>query len=159
MADLWDSKGALFSEDRKYRYALLRNWDLNKPLIMFIGLNPSTANENQDDATIRRVCRFAFDWDFGGVYMMNLFAWVTPYPEELRKVEDPIGDNDKWLIKAQAKCDEVVFCWGNFPEAKERSEQVMKMFPSAKALILNKDGTPRHPLYVPANTVPVEFKR
>lgn len=157
MANLFDSNGALFSPDRKYRYALFRMWDLKKPLIMFIGLNPSTANEVDNDPTIRRVIRFAQDWDYGGVYMMNLFGLVTPYPEDLKTCADPVGENDKWLEKAYDKCEDVVFAWGSFPEAAERAKKVMQMFPNAKALIINKDGAPRHPLYVPANTVPVIF--
>jgi hypothetical protein len=152
----FNDKGAIFSEDRKYRYALFRMWDINKPSVMFIGLNPSTANEVSDDATIRRVIRFAFDWGYGGVYMMNLFGLVTPYPEELKKCADPIGENNKWLEKASNKCEDVV-C--SFPEATERAKEVMAMFPNAKALIVNRDGTPRHPLYVPANTVPVLFEQ
>jgi len=64
--------GAEFSECRKYRYALWRIWDKSKPLVMFIGLNPSTANENVDDPTIRSVCRMTKNNGYGGVYMMNL---------------------------------------------------------------------------------------
>ena len=56
---------------------------------MFIGLNPSTANEITNDPTIRRVQRFAFDWGYGGVYMMNLFAYITAYPKELEHAESP----------------------------------------------------------------------
>src|SRR3954470_12052751 len=99
--DLFDSRAAIFSDDRKYRYCLFRQWDIDAPVVMFIGLNPSTANETQDDPTIRRVCKFAFDWGFGGVYMMNLFAWVTAYPQELMLVEKPIGDNDRFLMRAR----------------------------------------------------------
>lgn len=158
MAEILSENGAIFSPDRKYRYALFRMWDINKPSIMFIGLNPSTANEVDNDATIRRVIRFAQDWDFGGVYMMNLFGLVTPYPDELLQADDPVGENDKWLEKACAKCDEIIFCWGSFPQSKERAEKVKAMFLGAKALVINSDGSPRHPLYVPANTKPVKYQ-
>ena len=83
-------QGAQFTEDRQYRYALWRIWNEDKPLVMFIGLNPSTANEYKNDPTIRRVMRYAADWGYGGVYMMNLFAWVTPYPKELEKARIPL---------------------------------------------------------------------
>lgn len=63
-----------------------RIWDDQKPLIMFVGLNPSTANEKYDPPR-QKIC-------IGGVYMMNLFAWVTPYPEELITSENSIGEND-----------------------------------------------------------------
>lgn len=157
MNDLFGNSGAEFSKDRKYRYALWRIWDESLPKLMVIGLNPSTANETKTDATITRVKGFATSWNYGGFYMMNLFAYVTPYPEELQKCSDPLGDNDGWLEKIAPKCSKVIFAWGNFKEAQERSKQVIKMFPDAYALILNKDGTPRHPLYVKADTIPVLF--
>lgn len=146
--------GAQFSGCRNYRYALWRIWDESKPLVMFIGLNPSTANEATDDPTIRRVKRFASDWGFGGVYMMNLFAYVTPYPEELKKCNDPLGDNDGWLEKIAEKCDKIIFAWGSFEEATERAKDIMQRF-DGYALIINKDGSPRHPLYVKADIEPV----
>jgi hypothetical protein len=153
-----NSNGASFSECRKYRYSLWRIWDVEKPMVMFIGLNPSTANENGDDPTIRRVKKFAFDWGFGGVYMMNLFAWVTAYPEELKQAEDPIGGANDFQLRQIGKiCNEIIFAWGSFPEAIERAEEVKAMFPGAKALLVNSNGSPRHPLYVPQNTKPVIY--
>ena len=90
---------AILSEDRKYRYVLLREWDSQLPKIMFIGLNPSTADENQDDPTIRRCIAFAKSFDYGGFYMLNLFAYRSTSPSKLREVDDPIGeDNDNFLL-------------------------------------------------------------
>lgn len=140
--------GATFSECRKYRYALWRIWDKSKSLVMFIGLNPSTANELNDDPTIRRVKKFAFDWGYGGVYMLNLFAYVTAYPKELKKCNDPLGNNDKYLKEISGKCDKVIFAWGSFDEATERAREVMQMISNGYALAINMDGSPRHPLYV-----------
>ena len=157
MKDLFEESGAYFSSCRKYRYALYRIWDENKPLIMFIGLNPSTANENDDDPTIRRVKRFARDWGYGGVFMMNLFAFITPYPEKLMMYSDPIGNNDDWLKEISEKCEDVVFAWGSFKEATERAKDVSKQFTNALALRVNMDGSPAHPLYIPASIVPVVF--
>ncbi len=148
--------GAEFSPCGKYRYTLWRIWDQAKPLVMFIGLNPSTANAETDDPTIRRVKRFANDWGYGGVHMANLFAYVTAYPEELMKCSDPVGDNDSWLSKIDDKCRRTVFAWGSF-EVSGRDKKVIRMFPNGMALVINKDGTPRHPLYVPATTTPVLF--
>jgi hypothetical protein len=149
-----NDNGATFSENGRYRYALWRIWDSEKPLIMFIGLNPSTANQTADDPTIRRVKRFAKDWGYGGVYMMNLFSYVTAYPEELKKCDDPLGDNDGWLEKIAEKCDKIIFAWGNFKEAKERSTEVMRKF-KGYALLINQNGSPRHPLYVRGDVEPV----
>lgn len=149
--------GAEFSKCRNYRYVLWRIWDVNKPRVMFIGLNPSTANELTDDPTIRRVKKFAQRWGYGGVYMTNLFAWVTAYPDELLKCPDPVNGNDVWLSKIAYLSSEVVFAWGSFEEAQERAKKVIEMFPEAKALIINKDGSPRHPLYVPGNITPIKY--
>jgi hypothetical protein len=151
--------GADFSECRKYRYALWRIWDQSKPKVMFIGLNPSTANEFSDDPTIRRVKSMARNWGFGGVYMANLFAFVTAYPDQLLKCADPVNGNDLWLSNIAAHCDEVIFAWGSFKEAQERAKKVIEMFPHAKALHINKNGSPKHPLYVPGNVVPVLFNQ
>ncbi len=151
------NNSAVFSLDRKYRYALWRIWDEKKPLIMFIGLNPSTANEDSDDPTIRRVKKFASDWGYGGVYMTNLFAFVTAYPEELKKCKDPLGSNDEWLEKISKKCKKIIFAWGNFKEAEQRGKQVSEKFPNALCLARNKNGSPKHPLYIKADTISIPF--
>ena len=155
--DLFSSSGAEFSDCRRYRYTLWRIWDKSLPMVMFIGLNPSTANELADDPTIRRVKRFAYDWGFGGVYMMNLFAFVTPYPSALKNCEDALGDNDGWLEMISEKCEKIIFAWGSFDEAKGRAKEVMERF-EGYALLINKDGSPRHPLYVKSSVVPVKLE-
>ena len=149
--------GAEFSEDRKYRYALWRIWDKSKPLVMFIGLNPSTANEVEADPTIRRVTRFAEDWGYGGFYMMNLFAIVSSKPEVLLTDPDPIGFNDYWLWHFAQFSERIVFAWGSFKQAHSRAEEIKKRFPGAYCLKKTKDGHPWHPLYVAANTVPTPY--
>lgn len=154
-----DDSGAIFSEDRKYRYVLWRIWNDMRPKVMFIGLNPSTANENSDDPTIRRIKSISNSLGYGGFYMLNLFAWVTAYPDELKKVADPLGDNDMALKLAADKCQSIIFCWGNFKEAQERALQVEMMFPKSLCLLKNKDGSPRHPLYVPGNVKPIPYNQ
>lgn len=91
-------KGAKFSECRVYRYSLWRLWDLNKPLALFIGLNPSTADETFDDSTIIRCTRFVQDWDYGGFYMGNLFAYVATKPADMKKADDPVGANNEYYL-------------------------------------------------------------
>jgi len=154
-----NDSNAIFSEDRKYRYALWRIWDAEKPKIMFIGLNPSTANEDQNDPTIRRVIRFAKDWGYGGVYMMNLFAVVSADPKVLLTCENPVMDNDYWLKATKRKCMDVLFAWGNFKEAYSRAKQVEAMFSGAYCLGKNKNGTPKHPLYISANQKQLIYER
>ena len=75
--------GADFSECGRYRYKLWRTWDDIRPVVMFIMLNPSTADATADDPTIRRCIGFARAWGYGGVRVGNLFAWRTPYPQRV----------------------------------------------------------------------------
>jgi len=146
------SNGAIFSDCRNHRFVLWRIWDESLPKAMFIGLNPSTANEDKDDATIRRVIKFAKSWGYGGVYMLNLFTYVTAYPEELKTCQNPLLMADEFLKMYAKDSEKIIFAWGSFYEAKERAIYVIKMFPSAYTLVRNKDGSPRHPLYVPGKT-------
>ena len=151
MKNLFEDNGAIFSDDRKYRFVLWRKWDKTKPMIMFIGLNPSTANENHDDPTIRRVVGFARKWGYGGVYMLNLFTYVSAYPAELTKCEDPLLMADHYLEVFCHKAELIVFAWGNFPEAVERSRRMQFLFPSARCFGKNKNVSPKHPLYLPGS--------
>lgn len=151
-------KGACFSRDRLYRYLLWRIWDKQLPKIAFIGLNPSTADEGEDDRTIGRVIEFATTWGYGGVYMANLFGLVSKKPEMVQKHRDPVGLNQLYLEWLESKGVDIVFAWGNFKVATERAQVVIELFPNAKALVLNQNGTPRHPLYVPGNTQRINFK-
>jgi hypothetical protein len=156
--EITEAGGAKFSECGKYRYGLWRKWDDTKPCIMFIGLNPSTATDTMDDPTIRRVKKFAKDWGYGGVYMCNLFAFISAYPVDLKTCADPIGENDKWLVLFSLLCKDVLFAWGNFKEATDRARKVSASFPNAVCLGFNKNGTPKHPLYVAAKTKQVNYK-
>lgn len=156
--NLFEDNGATFSPCRSYRYELHRIWDLGKGIVMFIGLNPSTANEATNDPTIKRVEGMVRCWGYGGFYMMNLFAIVSADPKVLKTHPNPLGDNDGWIEKIAAKCCMVVFAWGNFKEARERSKKVIEMFPDAHALFINKNGSPKHPLYCRKDTQPVKYK-
>lgn len=153
-------KGADFSNDRKYRYALWRVWDRSLPLVMFIGLNPSTANEVDNDPTIKSVCRIAKNNGYGGVYMMNCFAYISTDPNGL--VVDVVSAclNDNRLIEVAEKCKDIIFAWGNFDVVRDKGRDVelLEMFPNAKALSLNKNGSPKHPLYCKSDTKLIPYK-
>lgn len=156
-----NNSDAIFSEDKKYRYALWRLWS-DEPKVMFIGLNPSTANETDDDPTIRRVKRFAFDWGYGGVYMMNLFPLISTDPTILTEFYDALHEgedieNMRHLLDTARKCKDIVFAWGNFKEAKRRAESVSGYFKQGMCLGTNKNGTPKHPLYISSKATPVKF--
>jgi hypothetical protein len=158
--------GAEFSDCRKYRFALWRIWDNSKPLIMFIGLNPSTANETEPDNTIKSVTRLSKNLGYGGFYMMNCFPFVSTDPDALKDYDKEVFSQHQFFINNQklkavaVLCKDIVFAWGNFDVVKDlrRDKELLQMFPEAKALILNKNGSPRHPLYVSANTKLIPYK-
>lgn len=151
--------GAIFNENRKHRYVLWRIWNVQLPKLMFIGLNPSTANEFIGDNTIRKLNKITMYNGFGGYYMTNLFAIISSDPKILKTCTDPIGDNDFYLKQTSKQCEKIIFCWGNFKEANERSVEVMQMFNDAYCLIQNKNGTPKHPLYCKDQTKIIPFNK
>lgn len=140
---------AEFSKCEKYRYALWRIWDESKPVAMIIGLNPSTADAENDDPTIRRCKKFAEFWGYGGVCMANLFAFRATEPSDMMKASDPIGpENDEWLVKLAKDAGVVVAAWSSKGRHLYRSSEVRKMFPELHYIKLNKSGEPAHPLYL-----------
>ncbi len=153
--DLTILKGAIFSDDRKYRYALWRVWSARKPPLLFIGLNPSTANEVTADPTITRCMVRATRAGFGGLLMANLYAYVSSNPEVLLRDGDYIGgDNDVYLNQMIGLAGRVVCAWGSFPAANVRAAAVLKLIAEPYCLEVNRDGQPRHSLYV-AYDIPI----
>lgn len=153
-------RGALIDED--YRYALWRTWSAG-PAVLFIGLNPSVADAQSDDPTIRRCIRFAMDWGFGTLYMGNLFAYRTTWPEYLKKAADPVGPgNEAALAWMSGECSLVVAAWGVHGAFLGRGEAVCRAFRDRgtplHVLGLTKDGSPKHPLYLPAAIRPVLWR-
>jgi len=126
---------------------------------MIIGLNPSTADAQRNDPTIRRCIGFARDWGFGGVWVVNLFAYRATRPADLMAAADPVGPrNDFWLRKTARRCDLIVAAWGNHGRFMNRSEQVHEMFAGRlEVLRLNAAGEPAHPLYLPKGLRPVSW--
>lgn len=149
------TKGALFSPCRKYRYSLWRIWDVNLPRCCFIGLNPSTADEVIDDPTIRRCIRFARDWGFGSYYMLNIFAWRDTDPRGMKAAAEPIGEkNDHEIIVTTTNSHLTVAAWGVHGAYCGRGQAVRGLVEKLHHLGLTKDGHPKHPLYLRADTQP-----
>lgn len=143
---------AKFSDCGKYRFFLQRQWDVVKPVVMCIGLNPSTANGDTNDATIRNLIHIINNAGYGGFYMMNLFAMISPYPDDLRSCPDPLKDNDEWIDDVRLQCQDVIFCWGNFKQAEYRAKVMIKKYPDALCFGKNSNGSPKHPLYLKQTT-------
>jgi hypothetical protein len=151
--------GAVFSPCKTHRYALWRRWS-DAPPVLFVMLNPSRADRNQDDPTIRRCISFAKQWGHGGIIVGNLFAFRSPYPKDLQTAPDPIGsENNQWLQRLATQSTTVVGAWGHRGTYMNRGQDVAALFPDLLCLGTTKQGQPRHPLYVAASTSPVPFAR
>lgn len=151
---------AEFSPCRKYRYELTRElgglFGETAPLVV-IGLNPSTADETKDDPTIRRCRGLAERLGCARLVMLNLFAYRATDPREMKAQSDPVGiENDAYLAKwANAAGAILVAAWGKHGAHNARAAQVVQFLGGRGAklqcLRYNADGSPEHPLYVPAS--------
>lgn len=161
MIDEFCFNTAVFSPCRTYRYTLWRWWDKADPsYCLFIGLNPSTADETHDDQTIRRCIGFAQTWGYGGLCMVNLFALRATNPGDMLAHPMPIGpDNDKWLDKTSKQAGEVVAAWGVKGSHLGRDDEVIENIGGMKCLGTTEGGFPRHPLYVRSNTELMPFTK
>jgi hypothetical protein len=159
------NKTAIISECGQYRYALTRTWDESLPKVMFLMLNPSTADANKDDATICRCIGFAKLWGYGGIIVGNLFAFRSTKPDNLLKAGNPIGPGNEASIKQlSTQVDIIVYAWGN----GYMVDRLCKLYPNYKPLAglevqarylkLMKGGHPRHPLYLRSDMKPLEYK-
>jgi len=147
--------GAVIEND--YRYLLWRIWNPDAPQVTFILLNPSTADEKTNDPTIRRCINFAKTWSFGGISVVNLFAYRSPFPASLLRITDPIGPKcDGLLLQAAAQSGCLIAAWGNHGRLHGRDRQVTDLLiPYSDRLFClgkNRNGSPKHPLYVRRGT-------
>ncbi len=175
----------IFSPCRKYRYTLWRQWakhvgDIRElpfdgelkppghsdwipsPYLMVIGLNPSTADETKDDPTIRRCIDFAKRWGFGALCMTNLFAWRDTDPEQMKKAPIPVGEqNHHYILSVASGAGLVLAAWGKHGRFLNQDLNVGNWLNGIgvklHCLRQNKDGSPQHPLYVPAATQPIAW--
>lgn len=153
-------KHARISQDGQYRYSLHREWRQGneRPYwVTFVMLNPSTADANNDDSTIRRCIGFAKALGATGLAVVNLYAFRATQPADLWTADDPVGpENDAeletFLKMAAGHHFPVIAAWG--ANAKpDRVARLLQMRGSDRlqALGVTKDGAPRHPLYLPAS--------
>jgi len=152
--------GAILSDDRKYRYALFRIWDPSERMIVFIGLNPSTADETVDDPTIRRCINYAKAWGYGGLVMLNVFAYRATKPNELLHVEDPVGpENEVWIQVYSSWTKKIILCWGTHGALHWQGRKIYKQLDRTKCWCFGytKGGEPKHPLYQRKDAVLIPF--
>ena len=148
-------RSARFSNDKKHRYKLSRHWDLNKPQILYIMLNPSIGNEIIDDPTIRRLLSFTKKFDYGGFFVGNLFTYITPNPKTLDTSIGLTNKNLNVLTNLVSKADVVVYAWGN---SIEEPNEFKKFISNPMCFDKNLNGTPKHPLYLHSNSKFIKFR-
>lgn len=145
-----------YSRCDRYRYGLSRVWDDSKPALLFIMLNPSTADEHRNDPTVARCETRARSMGFGGVMVANLFAFRATRPQDLKKAKAPIGElNDALLQHWSDRAGMTVAAWGGHGDHQGRALEIArKIGTPMHHLGLTKAGHPRHPLYVSFATEP-----
>lgn len=155
--------GAKFDRSKRYRYLLTRVWEPQNPALLFIMLNPSTADERKNDPTISRCFSIAKRFGFGSFEVVNLFAYRTAYPKELKACARPVGRiNDRIILEASMRAQCIVAAWGNWGNIGGRDLDVLEMLNENglvdfKCLGTTRQGHPRHPLFLPADRELSEF--
>tara|TARA_S200000501_G_scaffold145332_1_gene137228 strand:+ start:555 stop:1022 length:468 start_codon:yes stop_codon:yes gene_type:complete len=148
-------RNARFSNDKKHRYKLSRHWDLNKPQLLYIMLNPSIGNESIDDPTIKRLLSFTRKFNYGGFFVGNLFTYITPNPKTLDTSIGLTNKNLNILHNLVSKVDKVVYAWGN---SIEEPNEFKKFISGPMCFGKNLNGTPSHPLYLPSSSELESFR-
>jgi hypothetical protein len=168
---LFGSSGAVFSDCESYRYLLWRNWDESMAPALLLLMNPSTADETEDDKTVARQIervrmwpQIGFPYSVGGLEVANVFAYRETDSTKLAGLHasgfDLVGsDNDDMLVEAARRAQVVVCGWGVPGKLGGRDIEVLELLKRAGvqpyALKFNSDGSPKHPLYVKLNATPV----
>jgi len=155
-------KGAIIDPTGQYRYTLWRICNHDLPMVLFIMLNPSTADENVDDATIRRCIGFAKAWGYGSLEVVNLFAYRATDPRQLKVANDPVGpDNDAYILREASRADRIILAWGTNGTLLGRNRKVYSLVARYKpeCIDISLDGHPKHPLYLSANQEPFVYPK
>lgn len=155
---------ATFSPCKQYRYTLTRTWDEELPRIVFIMLNPSKATAEISDPTVSRCLERAKRLGFGSLTVLNIFAYRSTNPQDLYKLDDPVGPENDWAITAAIKAGSTVICgWGNHGRLHGRGAIVLDLLWSIghkpRALKMTSLGEPWHPLYLGYSLNHIEMER
>ncbi len=154
--------GATFSSCRRWRYLLWRRWDARKPVVNFLMLNPSTADEMKLDPTCARARDYAERWGYGALIVTNIFAFRNTNPDRMKAAKDPVGrGNDAAIVRAAKESAITVCAWGNHGGFLGRSTKILEKLKANNiplhALRVNANGEPAHPLYLPRRLEPIPW--
>lgn len=157
-------RDAKFDSARKYRYLLSRKWDVNLPQVTFVMLNPSKANEYEDDPTLRRCIQFAKDWGYGSLEVVNLFAYIATNPRELYQADNPVGlENNSYIQISTNRAKLIVLAWGAndyVRKNRDREQEVLALISAQQklhCLKLTKYGYPHHPVRLSKKLIPIIY--
>lgn len=155
----------MLDSTEKYRYLLRREWDVSKPGLLWIMLNPSTADHKEDDPTIEACIRFTKKWGLGSFEVVNLFAYRATYPSELKILEKDIAigsENLAYIREAMVRADLIVAAWGFNGKIHKRNQddELISLFKNyqLKCLDILADGDPRHPLFFGTDNMLLDFE-
>jgi hypothetical protein len=154
-------RSAVVSDCGAYRYELTRRWDITLPRVGWIMLNPSTADAEVDDPTIRRCIGFAKAWGYGGIVVRNMYALRATDPKALRTHPDPIGRFNSSYLRRCAAEPVTVCAWGANADPVDEQGTVGGLIVNGVRLYhlgLTKNGSPRHPLYLKAGLRPTAWE-
>ena len=142
-----------FSKCRQFRYTLTRVFENGKGTCSFIGLNPSTADEYQNDPTVSRCMNRAQQMGFKTFIMLNAYGYRATDPKDMKAHPSPVGEeNDYWILESCKKSDKIICCWGNHASHLNRSDEIRELLKDFNLFRLGDptaSGEPRHPLYLP----------
>lgn len=150
--------GANFSLDNHYRWILTRPTSARVArIVLWVMLNPSTADAAIDDPTIKRVDGFTRSWGYDGAIVVNMYAWRATDPSELWRVPDAIGTEcDKYMEEARRYSALVLCAWGQVGPVVDRPAEVKRILGKRLHVLgINKNGQPKHPLYTPSDLRPI----
>ncbi len=155
------NRQAHFSEDGKHRYWLLRSWEESPRMILLIGLNPSTANDIQDDNTVRSCIRLTQQLGYGGFIICNLYSFITRDPKILQaNMADAITiATNMYLVSMIAKTHKTICAWGSWKFISDRATEVLAIINEPYCFGCNGDGTPKHPLYLNSKAELINYKK
>jgi len=153
---------AVYSPCEIYRYSLTRQWDSAAPKVMFVMLNPSTADERQNDPTVERCEQRARRLGYGAFQVANIFAYRATDPRHMKAAKDPEGPlNLRVLIEGARWADHIIAAWGTHGAHRDQGPRIAQMLAATRRplfhLGLSKQGHPRHPLYLPYSQGPAAW--
>lgn len=155
-------RGAVFSLDETFRYLLWDIWDDTLPLWAFIMMNPSKATHLVTDPTVLRQCTRTRMNGGGGTIILNAGAIRETYSQKLKTYADCIGPhNREWISAVVPICDKHICGWGQEAMRFGGAQMVAEVFNDLGIQLtcfkVNRDGTPKHPLYVGYADQPIPY--